>query len=124
MVGDPQGLDQLRQTFVSHLADDQVFAKAEQIFVTSGIQQALGILAKMPFPNGKTTILVEQPSYGIYLRILEESGISVHGIARSAAGIDLGELEKRFKNDDIKFFYTMSRYHNMAFTISERTLRK
>jgi DNA-binding transcriptional MocR family regulator len=45
------------------LANDQVFTKAERIIVTSGAQQALEILAKMPFPNGREAVLVEQPSY-------------------------------------------------------------
>lgn len=110
--GDPKGLESLRHTLVSHLAGDQVFAKAEQIIVTSGAQQALEILAKMPFPNGNAAVLVEQPSYDVYLRYLEAEGIPVYGIARTAAGIDLRELEQKFRSGDIKFFYTMSRYHN------------
>lgn len=110
--GEPQGLESLRHTLVSHLANDQVFTKAERIIVTSGAQQALEILARMPFPNGNKTILVEQPSYDIYLRFLETEGIPVIGIARTAAGLDLRELEMRFRSGDIKFFYTMSRYHN------------
>jgi DNA-binding transcriptional MocR family regulator len=110
--GDPYGLESFRHTLVSHLAGDQVFVKVEQIIVTSGAQQALQILAKMPFPNGKTAILVEQPSYDIYLRFLETERIPVYGIARTAAGIDLSALEQWFRSGDIKFFYTMSRYHN------------
>ncbi|MDQ0194195.1 aminotransferase-like domain-containing protein [Paenibacillus wynnii] len=110
--GDSRGLEKLRHTLASHLAGDQVFTNAERIIVTSGVQPALEILAKMPFPNGKSVILVEQPSYDIYLRFLEAEGIPVSGIARTAAGIDLRELKERFKSGDIKFFYTMSRYHN------------
>ncbi|MVO98050.1 PLP-dependent aminotransferase family protein [Paenibacillus lutrae] len=110
--GDEKGLEKLRYTLSSYLAGDQVFADPQQIVLTSGIQQALGILAKMPFPNGKSVILLEQPSYDIYMRFLEEEGIPVCGIARTADGIDLHELEEKFKCGGIKFFYTMSRYHN------------
>ncbi|OKP87180.1 PLP-dependent aminotransferase family protein [Paenibacillus sp. P32E] len=110
--GDSLGLETLRHTLVSHLAEYQVFAKMERILITSGIQQALEILARMPFPNGRTEILVEQPSYDIYLRYLEAEGVTVSGIARSAAGMDLQELEERFRGGRIKFFYTMPRYHN------------
>jgi DNA-binding transcriptional MocR family regulator len=110
--GDSQGLETLRHTLVSHLANNQVFAKLDRIIVTSGVQQALEILAKMPFPNDKKTILVEQPSYDIYLRFLEAESLPVSTITRTAAGIDLQELEKKFKDGSIKFFYTMSRYHN------------
>jgi DNA-binding transcriptional MocR family regulator len=110
--GDPKGMKKLRQTLVSHLAGDQVFADAERIVMTSGVQQALEIVAKMPFPNGKSTILVEQPSYDLYLQFLEKERIPVAGIARTAKGIDLRELESAFQSGSIKFFYTMSRYHN------------
>ena len=110
--GDPSGLESLRQTLVSHLQEDQVFAKTEQIIVTAGAQQALEILAKMPFPNGKEAILVEQPSYDLYLRYLEAEGIPVTGITRTTSGIDLRELEHQFRSREIKFFYTMSRFHN------------
>ncbi|MFC5468982.1 PLP-dependent aminotransferase family protein [Cohnella suwonensis] len=122
--GHPQGLDTLRQTLVSHLAGDQVFAGAEDIVVTSGAQQALEILAKMAFPGGKRTVLVEQPSYDLYLRFLEAEGIPVRGIARSAEGIDLGELETAFASGDIKFFYTMSRFHNPLGTSYREEERK
>ncbi|MDP4095356.1 PLP-dependent aminotransferase family protein [Paenibacillus sp. P96] len=110
--GDPQGLSALRETLVKHLADDQVFAKAQQIAVTPGIQQALHTLAKMPFPNGRSVILVEQPSYTLYLKFLEAENLPVKSIARTAEGIDLQQLEELFRNGDIKCFYTMSRHHN------------
>ena len=122
--GDSRGLAKLRQTLVSHLANDQVFAKMEQIMITSGAQRALEILARMPFPNRQETILVEQPSYDIYLRYLEKEGIPVVGIPRSAAGIDLQELERKFKNGGIKFFYTMSRYHNPLGTTYSKEERR
>lgn len=122
--GDSRGLAKLRQTLVSHLAKNQVFAKMEQIIITSGAQRALEILARMPFPNRKETILVEQPSYDIYLRYLEAEGIPVVGIPRRAAGIDLQELEQKFKNGGIKFFYTMSRYHNPLGTTYSAKERK
>ncbi|MEK6989562.1 PLP-dependent aminotransferase family protein [Paenibacillus sp. FSL K6-1566] len=110
--GDPEGLGALRETLVKHLAADQVFAKAGQIVVTSGIQQALHTLAEMPFPSGKPAILVEQPSYNKYLDFLEAEGLPVKTIARTADGIDLQQLEEIFRSGDIKCFYTMSRHHN------------
>lgn len=110
--GDTMGLKSLRQTLVSHLAGDQVFTIAERIVITSGAHQALEILSKMPFPNDRSVILVEQPSYDHFLRFLEFEGLAVTGIARTAKGINLQELEDKFKHGNIKFFYTMPRYHN------------
>lgn len=122
--GNSKGLENLRHTLASHFAYDQVFAKPEQIVITSGVQPVLEMLAKMPFPNGKSVILVEQPSYDIYLRYLEAEGIQVCGIARTVAGIDLRQLEETFKNGSIKFFYTMSRYHNPLGTSYNAVERK
>jgi DNA-binding transcriptional MocR family regulator len=109
---DAKGMDELRHTLVSHLAADQVFAKKEQIIISPGIQHMLEFLAKLPFPNGKSTILVEQPSFDMYLRFLEAEGIPVCGVARTSEGIDLQKLEEKFKSGGIKFFYTMPRHHN------------
>lgn len=122
--GDALGLATLRRTLVSHLAEYQVFAKAESILITSGIQQALEILARMPFPGGKREILVEQPGYDIYLRYLEAEGLPVSGIGRSAAGINLQELEERFASGRFKLFYTMPRYHNPLGTTYSTEERK
>lgn len=122
--GDALGLETLRHTLVSHLAEYQVFAKAESILITSGIQQALEILARMPFPSGRTEILVEQPGYDIFLRYLEAEGLPVSGIGRSAAGINLQELEERFASGRFKFFYTMPRYHNPLGTTYSTEERK
>ncbi|MCG7409950.1 PLP-dependent aminotransferase family protein [Paenibacillus sp. ACRRX] len=122
--GDTHGLDKLRHTLVSHLASDQVFAPAERIFVTSGIQPVLELLSNMDFPGSGTSILVEQPGYDIYLRYLESKNIPVIGIARTAAGIDLAAVEAHFSSGKIKFFYTMPRYQNPLGTTLSADERK
>lgn len=109
---DPQGFFSLRRALESHLAQSQVFASPSQICVVSGAQQALHLLASMPFPNGKSVVLVEQPTFHGMLRSLELLGVTVLGIQRTAAGIDMDELERHFRNNQIKFFYTVPRFHN------------
>lgn len=121
--GDSQGLGSFRDTLASHLASDQVFAKPNQIVVTSGVTQALMILTQMTFPNDKSVILVEQPGYDIYLRYLEIEGVPIETIPRTSKGIDLDVLEKLFKQGNIKFFYTMPRYQNplgVSYNLAER----
>ncbi|BBH20405.1 GntR family transcriptional regulator [Paenibacillus baekrokdamisoli] len=110
--GTSQGLPSLLNILTRHLANYQVFTDANAIFVTSGIQQALSILATMPFPNGKQTVLLEQPSYHLFIEFLEYHHIPARGIKRTANGIDLNELEHLFRTGDIKFFYTMPRFQN------------
>ncbi|MDQ7096556.1 PLP-dependent aminotransferase family protein [Desulfosporosinus sp. PR] len=107
-----QGMPELINVLVKHMANFQVFAKPQDIFITNGSQQALYILAAIPFPNGRTKVLVEQPTYSVMLQVLKCTKTSVVGIGRTHEGIDLSELEAIFKQGDIKFFYTMPRYQN------------
>lgn len=109
---DPRGLDSLIKVLAKHLQQYQIFTKPENIIITSSSQQALNILSIMPFPNGKSNILVEQPTYYGMIKSLELNNISALGIERSLNGIDLDKLEKMFKYEDIKFFYTIPRFHN------------
>lgn len=109
---DPQGFLSLRKSLEKHLALSQVFAKPEQICIVSGSQQALHLLNALPFPNGKANVLVEQPAYSGMLRSLELLNVNTIGISRTKDGVDLAELERHFRSNGIKFFYTVPRYHN------------
>lgn len=112
VYGTPQGLPSLLAVMVKLLADYQVFTRQRNLFVVSGVQQALSLLTAMPFPNGKRTIVVEQPCYHLMVEQLETYGIPVMGIRRSASGIDLEALEQLFRTGEVKFFYTTPRFHN------------
>ena len=109
---DPRGLNSLTKVLSKHLQQYQIFTSSENIVITSSSQQALTILSIMPFPNGKSNILVEQPTYYGIIKSLELNNIPALGIERGINGIDLYELESLFKYGDIKFFYTIPRFHN------------
>jgi DNA-binding transcriptional MocR family regulator len=110
--GTSQGLPALIEVMRKLLMEYQVFTNARNIFVMSGVQQALALLSTLPFPNGKSVILLEQPSYHLFIQYIEASGLPYRTIQRTAAGIDLGQLEALFSTGEIKFFYTMPRFHN------------
>lgn len=112
IYGTPKGLPSLIRVVQRQLTNYQVFTNEENIFITSGVQQALSLLTSIPFPNKKKTILIEQPSYHLFIEYLETHNIPVIGIERTAEGIDLNELERIFQTEDIKFFYSMPRFHN------------
>ncbi|EML9730631.1 TPA: PLP-dependent aminotransferase family protein [Bacillus cereus] len=112
VYGTPKGLPSLIPVIQKQLANYQVFTKEENIFITSGVQQALAILTSIPFPNGNETVLIEQPTYHLYIDYLEINKVPVIGIRRTNEGIDLNELEQIFQTGKIKFFYTIPRYHH------------
>ncbi len=122
---DAQGLPSLRKTLMAHLADQQVFASAQEICITSGAQQALSILASMAFPNGNRTILVEQPTYSLIQKLAELNGDKLIGIKRDFNGLDFAELERIFRQERIKFFYTIPRLHNpLGTSLSEKDKKR
>ncbi|WP_346354037.1 PLP-dependent aminotransferase family protein [Azotosporobacter soli] len=118
------GAPSLRKLLPKYLADFQVFASPENIFVNLGVQQALTLLTHMSFPNQKDTILIEQPTFRYYNWFLKSSGVKVIGIQRDASGIDIATLERLFKNEKIKFFYTVPNSHNPLGTCYSREQRK
>lgn len=110
--GNAQGLPSLIQTITKQLQDYQVFCKPSAVAITAGSQQALDILIKLNFPNDKSTVLVENPTYEPIIKNLEINKIRTIGIEKTFNGINLNRLEQLFKEEPIKFFYTIPRFHN------------
>ncbi|MEH7355779.1 PLP-dependent aminotransferase family protein [Neobacillus drentensis] len=106
------GLPSLIHEVKKMLVQYQVFSKDEKIVITTGTQQALYILTQILFPNEGDTILIEQPTYHLFNRLVETTGVKCIGIKRDANGIDLNQLETIFATNHIKFFYTIPRFHN------------
>lgn len=118
-----QGMLSLRKTLVKHLHRHQIFPHENDLFITSGAQQSLDLLTRLPFPNGKQNILVEQPTYIGMLKILELNNAPAIGISRTSQGIDFTELERIFRTGNVKFFYTIPRFQNPtggSYTIQDK----
>lgn len=112
VYSEPQGLYSLRKQLARYLQNNQVFAPPERICVVSGSQQALHILVSLPFPNGKSKICVEQPTHFSFIESLKVHESAAIGIEMTREGVDLARLEHIFKHEDVKLFYTVSRFHN------------
>lgn len=108
----PEGLSSLINVLKRYFETYQIFCDLDNIFITSGSQQAINILCIMPFPNGKTNVLVEQPTYHGTLKAIETTKTPIVGIERNFNGINLNELEKKFALGNIKCFYTIPRFSN------------
>ncbi|WP_405171549.1 PLP-dependent aminotransferase family protein [Paenibacillus sp. FSL H8-0280] len=123
MYGTDQGLPSLILLLQKQFSDYQVFARTEQFFITSGVQQALAVLALMPFPNGKRKVLLELPTYHNMPSLLSGLNVPIAGVRRALDGLDWASLERQFAEEDIKFFYVMPRFHNpigTSLTVAEK----
>lgn len=107
-----QGLEDLVDSLQDLLADYAVYTKKDQLVITAGSQQALYILSQMSFGEGRTDILLEQPTYHRMQDLVERQDLPYQTIERTFDGIDLEELEGIFQTGKIKFFYTIPRLHN------------
>ncbi|MBB5178811.1 MULTISPECIES: PLP-dependent aminotransferase family protein [Planococcus] len=107
-----QGFLSLRKQLVKHLQDRQVFTTPERLFVLSGSQQAIHLLVPLPFPNGKSNILIEQPTYFGIVESIRLHNVKAFGIELTMKGINLERLEYIFRHNDIKFFYVVPRFQN------------
>ncbi len=106
------GVASLKNVLPNYLSNFQIFTSPHNIFINLGIQQVLSIISKMDFPNGKIKILIEDPTYRYFSEFLRYSNLEVVTINRDEKGIDLKILEQLFKDNSIKFFYTVPRNHN------------
>ncbi len=93
---------------------------AESIIITHGSQQLLYILTEALCDPGDI-VLVEDPTYFVYLGIAQSHGLDCRGVRMEADGIDLDHLEqllKRLKQSGelkrVKFLYLVSYYQNPA----------
>lgn len=122
---DEAGLSALRTALAAQLMTQQVYTKKENLFITTGTQQAISILLQMPFPSGRDAILVEEPGYGVVIETARLYKCPILTIKRDYDGIDLLELERIFKREKIKFFFTMPRFQNpLGTSYSEKVKKK
>ncbi|MCB5084103.1 PLP-dependent aminotransferase family protein, partial [Streptococcus mutans] len=107
-----EGLEELTQSLQALFVDEAIYSKKENIVVTSGSQQALYILSQMIFPNQKEIILLEQPTYHRMNTLVKSQNLPYLTIERGFDGLDFNRLEEIFKQEKIKFFYTIPRLSN------------
>ena len=106
-----RGDRELIEAMVPLLESYGVYAKEEQLSITTGTQQALYILLQLIGTGG---LLLEQPTYSRMNQLVKELGLPYQIIEREQTQdtISLEALEDIFQSGTIRYFYTISRFHN------------
>ena len=106
-----RGDRELIEAMVPLLESYGVYAKEDQLSITTGTQQALYILLQLIGTGG---LLLEQPTYSRMNQLVKELGIPYQIIEREQTEdtISLEKLEEIFQSGTIRYFYTISRFHN------------
>ena len=106
-----RGDRELIEAMVPLLESYGVYVKEGQLSITTGTQQALYILLQLIGTGG---LLLEQPTYSRMNQLVKELGIPYQLIEREQTQdtISLEKLEQIFQSGTIRYFYTISRFHN------------
>jgi 2-aminoadipate transaminase len=116
------GETNLRQLTARHLqkldgADDRAHSP-DRVMITGGSQQLLYMTLEALCDEGDI-ILVEDPTYFVFLSILQSQRIRARGVRLERDGLDLGQLEavlERLKKSGelrrVKAFYLVSYFQN------------
>jgi GntR family transcriptional regulator/MocR family aminotransferase len=100
-----EGLPKLRELIVEDLSRLGVPARAEDVLITTGSQQALDLVARALIDPGDT-FLVEDATYSGAINLLAAAGARVVGVRSDGEGPDLASLEQHARGG-AKGFYLM-----------------
>jgi DNA-binding transcriptional MocR family regulator len=113
--GTPQGFLPLRQQLQLKLAELEIAASPEQIITTSGVTQALDLIARH-FTQPGDTIFVDDPAWFLMFGSFASMGVNVIGIPRLADGPDIAKLAELAALHKPKLYVINSVLHNPTST--------
>ncbi|QDZ28575.1 PLP-dependent aminotransferase family protein [Noviherbaspirillum sp. UKPF54] len=113
--GNPQGWLPLRQQLQLKLAELEIGATPEQIVTTSGVTQALDLIARHFVAPGDT-IFVDDPAWFLMFGSFAALGAKVVGIPRLPDGPDIAKLAELAALHKPKFYVINSVLHNPTST--------
>ena len=110
--GEQAGDETFRQVLSAWLSEDyEQPVNAEQLLLTNGSSNALDMICSQLSKPG-ATILVEDPSYFIALKLFKERGFNVVALPMDEDGVELQALEQAIQKYKPAFFYTIPSFHN------------
>jgi GntR family transcriptional regulator/MocR family aminotransferase len=117
-----EGVPRLRLLIAEDLSSRGVPARAEDVVITTGSQQALDVIARSLINPGER-FLADSSTYSGALNLLSAAGANVIGVPSDAQGPDLDFLE-RIERSGAKGFYLMPNCHNPTGTSISRERRE
>jgi 2-aminoadipate transaminase len=112
--GKAKGNNNFRETLSGFLADRYSNpVDPEQLLITNGNSQALDFICTQ-FTSPGDTVLVEEPSYFLALKIFADHKLNLVGIPVDDNGLVTDVLKKKLETLKPSFLYTIPTYHNPA----------
>ena len=85
--GDPHGRPELRSALAGYLGRVRgVLVSPDQILITAGYSQALGLLATVLAEQGASTVAMEEPGHPVHREIVKRAGLRVASLPVDVLG--------------------------------------
>ncbi|WP_432039127.1 PLP-dependent aminotransferase family protein [Streptomyces cucumeris] len=107
----PGGLPGLRHALADHFATAGLATAPEQVLVTTGATQALGLVAQLYLRRG-SAVVVECPSWPGCLDVFRAAGAVPHGVPLDQDGIRVDGLAEALSRHRPELVYVTPTYHN------------
>lgn len=111
MYHDSRGYLPLRSSIADYLSKREIEVGPEDVYIISGAQQGIDIIAKALLTNGDY-VFVESPTYTGAAAVFKSRGARIVEIPLQNDGPDMNELEKLLQVIKPKFMYTMPNFQN------------
>ena len=108
--GATEGYEPLREMIARHIARYGIKAKADNVLITCGSQQALDLIGKL-FINAGDRVLVEAPTYLGALQAFNVYGAEYVSVHTDHDGLRTDLLEERLRSGP-KFMYVLPNFQN------------
>lgn len=109
--GGTPGIGQLKETVISMAQSRGISAKDDQVIITSGSTQGIGLAAKT-LCNPGDVILAESPTFIGALQTFLAYEADVRGVKMDDQGMCIDDLEDKIKQFRPKFVYTIPTFQN------------
>lgn len=109
--GGTPGIDKLKETVIAMAAQRGIKATPNEVIITSGSTQGIGLAAKTLLNPGDT-ILTESPTFIGALQTFLCYEANVIGVEMDEEGMIIDALEEKIKKHHPKFVYTIPTFQN------------
>jgi 2-aminoadipate transaminase len=110
-LGSPSGYAPLRRYLIEQSRADGVARESDDIFVTSGVQQAFDLLQRTLVTSGET-VLIEDPVYSGLRNVFARAGARIVGVPVGASGLELDALERAIATERPRLLVVTSNFQN------------
>jgi DNA-binding transcriptional MocR family regulator len=110
-LGSPGGYQPLRQHLIAEARSNGTMGPADDLIITSGVQQALDLLQRaLVSPDDR--VAIEDPVYPGVKNLFQCAGAQVSGVRMGPDGVDLEDLDRILDRDRPKLLIVTPNFQN------------